>query len=108
MGDGTECPVVNAYGKGMNASVDCELGLALNHSGGYPGYGTYVLLLPEHDVGLFAFSNRPYDAPRGPIWDAAIALDEAGPLKGSPNPVRSEERRVGKEWFSTCRSRWSP
>src|SRR3546814_20030630 len=22
--------------------------------------------------------------------------------------VRSEGRRVGKEWFSTCRSRWSP
>src|SRR3546814_19874910 len=21
---------------------------------------------------------------------------------------RSEERRVGQEWFSTCRSRWSP
>src|SRR3546814_11040935 len=21
---------------------------------------------------------------------------------------RSEERRVGKEWFSKCRSRWSP
>src|SRR3546814_15943240 len=24
------------------------------------------------------------------------------------NPVRSEERRVGKECVSTCRSRWSP
>src|SRR3546814_17991163 len=24
-----------------------------------------------------------------------------------PRP-RSEERRVGKEWVSTCRSRWSP
>src|SRR3546814_19688305 len=23
-------------------------------------------------------------------------------------PARSEERRVGKEWFSTCRDRWSP
>src|SRR3546814_11538901 len=23
-------------------------------------------------------------------------------------PQRSEERRVGKEWVSTCRSRWSP
>src|SRR3546814_17524782 len=23
-------------------------------------------------------------------------------------PGRSEERRVGKEWVSTCRSRWSP
>src|SRR3546814_12132696 len=31
--------------------------------------------------------------------------------KASPHgilPVRSEERRVGKECVSTCRSRWSP
>src|SRR3546814_12226667 len=26
---------------------------------------------------------------------------------GAGKPKRSEERRVGKEWFSTCRSRWS-
>src|SRR3546814_13830905 len=25
-----------------------------------------------------------------------------------PSPTRSEERRVGKECVSTCRSRWSP
>src|SRR3546814_12956494 len=25
-----------------------------------------------------------------------------------PSPLRSEERRVGKECVSTCRSRWSP
>src|SRR3546814_20251021 len=25
-----------------------------------------------------------------------------------PGPIRSEERRVGKECVSTCRSRWSP
>src|SRR3546814_16014299 len=24
----------------------------------------------------------------------------------APRPMRSEERRVGKEWFRTCRSRW--
>src|SRR3546814_1911330 len=30
-------------------------------------------------------------------------------VKGRPLPlVRSEERRVGKECVSTCRSRWSP
>src|SRR3546814_11090392 len=23
-------------------------------------------------------------------------------------PARSEERRIGKEWVRTCRSRWSP
>src|SRR3546814_3663750 len=27
---------------------------------------------------------------------------------GTPAGVRSEERRVGKECVSTCRSRWSP
>src|SRR3546814_14706444 len=29
-------------------------------------------------------------------------------LAGLPSSVRSEERRVGKECVSTCRSRWSP
>src|SRR3546814_9983219 len=32
-----------------------------------------------------------------------IALDRAGLVR-----LRSEERRVGKECVSTCRSRWSP
>src|SRR3546814_7545134 len=32
-----------------------------------------------------------------------------GSVFGGPRAGhRSEERRVGKEWFSTCRSRWSP
>src|SRR3546814_12653748 len=30
------------------------------------------------------------------------------PFEDFPNIVRSEERRVGKECVSTCRSRWSP
>src|SRR3546814_17782147 len=37
---------------------------------------------------------------------------EVGPTRevlGNPaHPYRSEERRVGKECVSTCRSRWSP
>src|SRR3546814_12299182 len=43
------------------------------------------------------------------------ALDTAGFFVSSPNGIgtdiaqsRSEERRVGKEGVSTCRSRWSP
>src|SRR3546814_15798583 len=31
---------------------------------------------------------------------------EIGAVEGKLG--RSEERRVGKEWFSTCRSGWSP
>src|SRR3546814_15938055 len=30
------------------------------------------------------------------------------PAQQRDAPERSEERRVGKEWVSTCRSRWSP
>src|SRR3546814_13012970 len=44
---------------------------------------------------------------------ASDALDrtlaeQLGPLRQAPRGVRSEERRVGKECVSTCRSRWSP
>src|SRR3546814_14261893 len=38
------------------------------------------------------------------VEDHARALD----LVVSAGAVRSEERRVGKECVSTCRSRWSP
>src|SRR3546814_12335226 len=46
------------------------------------------------DVARFA---RPLQAP---LWWLGIALMLSG--------MRSEERRVGKECVSTCRSRWSP
>src|SRR3546814_1005679 len=34
--------------------------------------------------------------------------DEIGTISDLNIPSRSEERRVGKECVSTCRSRWSP
>src|SRR3546814_6786914 len=40
------------------------------------------------------------------IHRAYHAIPELSSPKGEP--VRSEERRVGKECVSTCRSRWSP
>jgi D-alanyl-D-alanine-carboxypeptidase/D-alanyl-D-alanine-endopeptidase len=68
------------YGMGMTAAVDREFGLSLNHSGGYPGFGSFLLLLPNHDVGLFAFANRTYAAPRQAVYDAASVLLKAGLL----------------------------
>src|SRR3546814_13547036 len=40
-----------------------------------------------------------------PFDDAAFAAHQDLP---APRLTRSEERRVGKECVSTCRSRWSP
>ena len=74
------CRQAVAYGMGMLIAMDCELGLTLSHGGGYPGYGSHVLLLPNRNVGLFAFANRTYAGPSAPLWDAALALEKAGLL----------------------------
>jgi CubicO group peptidase (beta-lactamase class C family) len=69
-----------AYGMGMIVAVDDRLGLTVSHSGGYPGYGSHLLLLPDRGIGIFAFANRTYAGPARAVWDAAIALDGAGLL----------------------------
>src|SRR3546814_11527224 len=38
----------------------------------------------------------------------ALHSDVVALFEASGDPARSEERRVGKECVSTCRSRWSP
>jgi D-alanyl-D-alanine-carboxypeptidase/D-alanyl-D-alanine-endopeptidase len=78
------------YAMGMWVAVDCDLGFTLSHSGGYPGYGSHVLLLPDHGVGLFAFANRTYAGPISAVWDAALSLSKAGFLKDRSVPVGEE------------------
>src|SRR3546814_6043540 len=51
---------------------------------------------------LTGLSNR-----RAFLADAAV-LNRRQLFERRPIAVRSEERRVGKECVSTCRSRWSP
>ena len=71
--------------------------------------------------------NKPVAPVRTPDFSAALPfgrVDEEGrvwvkdgeaerqigqfPAEVPENPLRSEERRVGKECASMCRSRWSP
>ena len=81
------CRLASTYAMGFYAMADCELGLTLSHGGGYPGYGSHVLLLPDYGVGIFAFANRTYAGPRPPVWDAAMALQRAGLLTARPVPA---------------------
>lgn len=50
----------SAYGYGLVNSDDAILGRRLHHPGGLPGYGSHMLLLPDAQVGVFAFGNRTY------------------------------------------------
>ena len=76
--DGSPCPVAVAYGMGLRVSADCELGQVLAHGGGYPGYGSYMILMPDRRTGLFAFANRTYAGPSAPLLEAASTLVRAG------------------------------
>src|SRR3546814_11965444 len=59
---------------------------------------------------------RPHGIPVPNVWgyDKALDLLLVDRIPGSAwfhppaSAARSEERRVGKEWFSTRRFRWSP
>src|SRR3546814_15842213 len=63
----------------------------------------------EHEKFVYAKSDLhapSYDEPGG-IRDLLTGLTEFG-WQPVEEAGRSEERRVGKECVSTCRSRWSP
>jgi serine-type D-Ala-D-Ala carboxypeptidase/endopeptidase len=84
---GAACRQASAYGMGWIEIDDCDLGRVVTHSGGYPGYGSIVYLLPDKGVGIFAFSNRTYSAPSAAAWRALMALNGAGALPSRTVPV---------------------
>ena len=97
------CREALAYAMGFYAATDCDLGLTLSHGGGYPGYGSHVLLLPEFGVGIFALSNRTYAGPRAPVWDAAVTLLRAGLLKAreaTPSPALTSAYAAAVKMFT--------
>src|SRR3546814_13157244 len=62
-----------------------------------------------HKLGLLRMDARidmPAPIAVGPAVKGALA--HRGQIIGDELGARSEERRVGKECVSTCRSRWSP
>ena len=84
---GQGCPLAAAYAMGFTVAQDCDLGTTLTHGGGYPGYGSFLLLLPDHGIGVFAFANRTYAGPSLPVYRAALELQAAELLSGRPVQV---------------------
>jgi hypothetical protein len=78
------------------------LGHVLFHGGGFPGYGSHMLLMPEAGVGIFALSNRTYAGPSAPVWDAATALSKSGYILPRPmaisDPLQSAYAAARRIW----------
>ena len=66
---------------------DCDYGTVLAHGGGYPGYGSHVMVLPEYGAALFALTNKTYAGPGQPVWDVAALLRFKGVLVKRAEPV---------------------
>src|SRR3546814_20754468 len=68
-----------------------------------PFYGVAVLCIDDPEVAALADSTPRHVMTYGFDDRAEVRADAV-----TPEGPRSEERRVGKECVSECRSRWSP
>src|SRR3546814_13240358 len=68
-----------------------------------------LLVVLDNGSRLAAVRGTRFDNGNIELENAAYTPCPVEDDEGCPkNPSRSEERRVGKECVSTCRSRWSP
>jgi CubicO group peptidase (beta-lactamase class C family) len=72
------CMVAVVYGGGLRVGDDCQLGRVAFHGGGYPGYGSHMIIAPESGWGVFVFANHTYAGPTGLAWAALTAIKDAG------------------------------
>src|SRR3546814_19976328 len=82
------------------------LSRALKATTGAPIVGCTALALDDLGPRADAAFDRDY-APDRVLADGD-RVEGAGWTLVAVATARSEERRVGKAWVSTCRSRWSP
>ena len=100
---GAPCRQAVGYGAGMRVIDDCDLGRVLTHSGGYPGYGSHMALLPEAGVGSFVFNNATYTSLGLSNYKALLALRRAGAI-----PDRRIATDPGLEnAYALARKAWS-
>lgn len=102
-GEDDHCVHAIAYGMGMRVTPDCDLGLTLSHGGGYPGYGSFVVLAPELGAAAFGFANRTYQAPAVPVWQSLWSLAKAGRLRAHDkwlNPLLVEMQDAARAAYA--------
>lgn len=86
--------MAGAYGMGLSVTAHCTAGLLLSHGGGFPGYGTYVLMSPEQGWGIFVFANHTYAGPSSVAWEAAAKLIASGHFRNDTYPLQPDAELI--------------
>ena len=96
----------SGYGYGLGVSQDCRFARTVAHGGGLPGFGSFMMWLPEYGVGMFAMANLTYAGPAAPMRAAMDLLSHTGALEARtspPSPVLvSTQQALSQLW-----SKWS-
>jgi CubicO group peptidase (beta-lactamase class C family) len=77
----------SGYGYGLRISSDCRFEQIVGHGGGLPGFGSYMLWLPDYGVGLFAMANLTYAGPAEAINQALDVFLQSGGLQKRELPA---------------------
>ena len=77
----------SGYGYGLRISADCRFEHIVGHGGGLPGFGSYMMWLPDYGVGLFAMANLTYSGPSQPISRALDVMLKTGGLQKRELPA---------------------
>jgi hypothetical protein len=96
---------VAGYGYGLGISADCRFDHIVGHGGGLPGFGSYMIWLPDYGVGLFAMTNLTYSAPSAALDEALTVLKRTAALKTrelAPAPILTKMQKdlfaLWNEW----------
>jgi CubicO group peptidase (beta-lactamase class C family) len=85
------------YGFGFQTRETCQFDRIVEHSGGLPGYSSYISLLPEYGVGYIWLASTPTGAPFGMMDEVMRKLTATGGLvkrAAAPAPALTAARET--------------
>ncbi len=86
----------SGYGFGLRVSSDCRFEHIAAHGGGLPGFGSYMIWLPDYGVGMFAMATLTYSGPAAALnqaWDALLATGGLQKRELPPTPLQSSMQK---------------
>jgi CubicO group peptidase (beta-lactamase class C family) len=78
---------LSAYGYGLTESRDCRSRVTVAHGGGLPGFGSVMMWLPEHGMGVYAMANVTYAGARSAGRAVLDELSATGGLTAREVPA---------------------
>ncbi|MGY5765745.1 serine hydrolase domain-containing protein [Brachybacterium sp. DNPG3] len=97
---------IRAYGMGLVVERHPDLGEVISHSGGYPGYGSFMVWHRDSGIGVVALANSKYAPVTALSMQALRILRDQAPGLLDARPVLADARtlqaaQAALDWLRT-------